>query len=125
MKASIASLKADVHWQYFREAFEEKIKCEIMLELKKQQKGGMFDPTPSATYETSPPPENELISKQEVALILGVHVRTIDNYVRRGILKPEFLPSGQKRFYRADVLRLLERHKEEKRKNKQKGEDES
>ena len=124
-KATIAALKLDYHWQEFQEALSAKIKYETLLELSKHQKGVNFDPNPSATYETSPPPENDLISKQEAANLLGVHPRTIDNYVRRGLLKPKFLPTGQKRFYRADVLRLLERHKEEKRKNKQKGEDES
>jgi excisionase family DNA binding protein len=53
-----------------------------------------------------------LFRKSEVAAVLRVSVRTIDRYIRGGVLK-RVKVGGSTRFALADVLKFVKRQKEE------------
>lgn len=105
-------LEIEYHLQKISDAIAEEVK---RLSLRAQQKGLPADPVAGANSPSDQGPQPglpDMISKQEAALMLGVHVRTIDNYVRQGILEAKLLPSRQKRFLRKDVRKLLTDRKE-------------
>jgi len=53
---------------------------------------------------------SDAVSLSEAARLLGVTVRTVQNYVRRGLLAPFYLPgSGRPRIPLADVNALRRR----------------
>lgn len=53
-----------------------------------------------------------LLTTEEVAEVLRVHIGTVTKWVRQGRLAAVTLPGGTYRFHRADIERLLsgERH---------------
>jgi excisionase family DNA binding protein len=55
-----------------------------------------------------PPPPPALLTTSEAARRLGLHPKTLTNYVRKGRLKPTMrLPSGQYRWDLDDIRRQL------------------
>jgi predicted site-specific integrase-resolvase len=50
-----------------------------------------------------------LLSATQTAHLLGVNPRTVDNYVKRGIIEPVRIKGSPPRYRRADVERLVER----------------
>jgi excisionase family DNA binding protein len=47
-----------------------------------------------------------LLSVRETAQLLGVHENTVRNWTNRGLLRAARLPSGVRRFQRAEVERI-------------------
>ncbi len=61
-------------------------------------------------YELTPP--WSLISSRQLALVMGVHLQTISNYVCRGFLVPES-QRGNKNYFSISYLRSLFEEKEQ------------
>ena len=53
------------------------------------------------------PDDPDLISTRQAARLLAVTTRTINRYVEDERLHPLWLPGGQRRYRRADVMALL------------------
>lgn len=45
---------------------------------------------------------------KEIAILLGLHSRTIQNYCRKGIIKDQKLPSGKRIIQHEDFIAFLE-----------------
>ena len=45
---------------------------------------------------------------KEIAILLGLHSRTIQNYCRKGIIKDQKLPSGKRIIKHEDFIAFLE-----------------
>lgn len=52
--------------------------------------------------------ENNLLTTSQVAAVFQVTPWTVLNWSKKGTLNPIKLPSGQYRYRRADVLKILE-----------------
>jgi predicted site-specific integrase-resolvase len=50
-----------------------------------------------------------LLSARQAGLLLGVSARTIDNYVKRGVLDPVHIEGSPPRFRRRDIESLAEK----------------
>lgn len=48
------------------------------------------------------------ITIRDSARVLGVHENTIRNWINKGLLKAQRLPSGVRRVSRSEVLRMVE-----------------
>jgi hypothetical protein len=67
------------------------------------------DPAVLAALQTIKAVSSEYIGRDEVAQILGIHVRSVDNYCQKKILRPLRIKGSRLvRFRRQDVLDLLE-----------------
>jgi excisionase family DNA binding protein len=50
-----------------------------------------------------------LLSARQAGLLLGVSARTIDKFVKRGVIEPVHIKGSPPRFRRADVEDLVEK----------------
>jgi len=55
--------------------------------------------------------ERKLLSAMEVMAMLGVSERTLYNWCKRGKLRYIRLPSGHKRYFRAEIEAILKNNK--------------
>jgi excisionase family DNA binding protein len=57
--------------------------------------------------DTPPSWSGEYVSTQQVAVFLGVHIRTVQRYARTGQIKSYSIPGDGYRFKRTDVEEFL------------------
>jgi excisionase family DNA binding protein len=56
--------------------------------------------------------EPDMLTPYQASVLLGVHPSTLRRYTNRGMLPVTKLPSGHRRFARADLLVLLNKSKD-------------